>query len=805
MHIIRLLLALSLTIGLSIVLNNRIGSIPPLGKLLDPFNGLWANAEGNRPNWDANISGAGLLETATVRYDERRVPHIFAKNNHDLYFLQGYVEAKDRLWQMDFYIRLVSGRLSEVLGNQSLDIDRYFRRLGLYQAAEASYKLNNSDPNMQEATSAYAKGVNFYVRSLHPRDYPIEFKLLDYKPQPWLPEYAYYIRALMSFDLTSYEQDIEMTNALAVWGDSVFAHLYPDFYKGISPMVPDMKISSPLDLIPMPDAPYKPATLLPALQHFLPNAANGSNNWAVHGSRTTTGSPLLANDPHLFLTLPSIWYEQQHHTPEFSCYGVSISGTPMIIVGFNERMAWGITNGTRDVKDWYAMQYDSSGLKYLFEGEYRLLIPRVETIHVRGMSTIIDTVWCTHFGPIVFDERFGLDTMKIGLALRWSALDPGGEGKALYYLNRASDTSEALQALTTWVNPGQNFALAFQNGDIGLVQTGKYPLLWEGQGRFVLDGSRSDHQWQDYIPTDQNPQHFNPERGWVSSANQHPTGQEYPYYYSGQFEYYRGVRVNELLAETDKADVAYMQQMQLDNYNAFAAHILPWFIQAADSLKLPDETSMLVNTLKDWDKVNSPHSSGAACFEALWEAFSQLCHDEQTVYKIPIARPKPYLIADLVQTEPGHTYFDLIESEHKESAFDLARMAFIAAADSIKVKEGALGKSIEWHHYKGTQLTHLLRAVDAFHIRNLEVGGNRHILNAITSTHGGSWRMVVSLEPDGPKAWGVYPGGQSGNPGSPAYGQFVQKWVAGGQYRLLFWDQSEQNEAYFTQTFSTQQ
>ena len=800
---IKLIFTIAFTFGLIILLNNRIGSLPPIGKLLDPFDGMWANAEGSMPNWKMEISGAGLLETASISYDERRVPHIFAKNNHDLYFLQGYVEASDRLWQMDFYIRLISGKLSEVLGSKALDIDRHFRRLGLYHASEASFRLNDSDPNIHEATTAYAKGVNFYIRSLTPRDYPIEFKLLDYAPQPWLPEYAYYIRALMSFDLTSYELDIEMTNALAVWGDSVFAELYPEYFDGVSPMIPGMTVDSPLALVPIPTVAYKPPSLIPALQRFLPEAANGSNNWAVHGSRTSSGSPLLANDPHLFLSLPSVWYEQQHHTPEFSCYGVSIPGTPMIIIGFNDHMAWGITNGTRDVKDWYAMQYDSTERNYMFDGNYRQLQPRIEKIQIRGKGSFIDTVWDTHFGPVVFDERYGLDSLKVGLALRWTALDPGGEGKAMFYLNRAADKAGAMKALSTWVNPGQNFVMAFQDGDIGMVQTGRYPHLWPGQGRFVLDGSRSDHQWQDFIPVEHNPHHFNPERGWVSSANQHPTGPDYPYYYGGHFEYYRGIRANELLATADKADMAYMQQMQLDNHNTLADHILPWFLMAADSLALPDEIASFVQILKEWDMINSPYSIGAACFEELWVTFMRLCHDETDAYKIPIAPPKPYVVADLVQTDPRHIYFDLVETKERESAYDIARIAFKAAADSIILKEEQLGNSIEWHKYKSTQLTHLLRAVDAFHIRDLEVGGNRHILNATTATNGGSWRMVVSMEPDGPKARGIYPGGQSGNPGSPAYGQFVQQWVDGKLYKLLYLKDQDSVEVQFTQTFNS--
>lgn len=787
MPILRFIVAAFLTGALVFALNTRIGTIPPIGKLLNPFTGFWQNAESANLDWAEQVDLAGIAQPVQVVYDDRLIPHIFAQNDEDLYYAQGYIEARHRLWQMDFMSRLAAGQLAEVIGESVLNIDRYFRRLGVPKSIEDTWQLIEQDPTSRKVMQAYTKGVNAYIQTLAPKDYPVEFKLLDYKPSLWTPQRSMAIFKLMSFNLTGYDEDVESTNALAFFGEEDFKQLYDLFPAGYDPIIPD---SSYTDMVVSPidsGTLYLPATRIALYEALRPHPQNGSNNWAVHGSRTATGYPMLANDPHLGLNLPAIWYEQQHQSPTVNAYGVSLPGIPMITLGFNEQIAWGFTNAGRDVKDWYRLTVSADGQQYLFDSTFLDLTARVEEITVRGMGSITDTVLYTHFGPVTYDKSFRGDSNHLYMALRWKANDPSNEIEAVYDLNRAQDYESYKSAIAPFSNPAQNMIFADRKGDVAITQQGQFPVLWPGQGRFIGDGSDPLHQWQGFIPNAQNPHHRNPERGFVSSANQQATHEDYPYYYTGFFQNFRNRRINEVLASDSSITLEDMMALQNDNYHIKAAQawtvLQPYWKKA----NLPAAQREVIEMLSDWDFFTHPESTAAVYWDAFWKAYTHLCYDEFRTMDVPILIPDDYNLIQFMASQPDHWLFDIDSTETKETVAELAVAALDSALQEVENwKQQHEGEPLDWTHWKNTTLTHWLRSIPAFNLSQVAIGGDADIVNANSSTHGASWRLIAHLTPEGIEAYGIYAGGQSGNPGSPYYGQFVDKWAAGEYYELLF-------------------
>ncbi len=785
---LRFLFTALLTAALLYVLHTRIGPVPPLGAFLDPFGGFWQNAESATIEWPETLDLEGLDGQVKVAYDDRLVPHIFAESDEDLYFMQGYLEARHRLFQMDFMSRIAGGQLAEVIGERGLAIDRYTRRLGMRKAAEDAWAFVEQDPQSRKIMQAYTDGVNAYIQSLTPRHYPVEFKLLDYAPTNWTPVRSLVIMKLMAFNLSSYDRDVELTNAYLFFGAQDFHRLFDLFPYDLDPIIPDTNYAE-MAVAQLDTAqPVFPDHLAHWNDFLRPQPHVGSNNWAVHGSRTASGYPMLANDPHLRLSLPAIWYEQQHVSPNVNAYGVSIPGLPMITLGYNSDIAWGFTNAGRDVKDWYRLTLSDDKKAYLFDSTYMDFDIRVEEIKVRGMGTIVDSVRYTHYGPVTFDSTFQQDSSRILLGLRWKAHDPSNELLAIYKLNRAHDYDSYKAAIAGYTNPAQNMLFADRNGDIALTQQGVFPLLWPKQGRFVGDGTDPAHQWQGFIPIAHNPQHRNPDRGFASSANQQAATESYPYYYCGSFEYYRNRRINEVLAADSVITIEDMIRLQNDNKHLIGEDALSVLFPLWDNTVIPDSLQDMLIELRSWDRIADPNSVGAVYFDAFWEAFKHLCLDELRQSEHPIAAPKDYHLIRFMASQDDHWLFNIDSTSTQEDLLALSLAAMARGQASIAKWQETHDKPLTWQYWKNTTLQHWLSTVSAFHIDQVPIGGDAHIVNANSSTHGGSWRFIAHLKPEGIEAYGIYAGGQSGNPGSPYYGQFVDKWAAGEHYELLMLD-----------------
>jgi penicillin G amidase len=565
---------------------------------------------------------AGLHGRVTVRRDERGIPYIEATNDTDLYFAQGYVTASDRLWQMDFLCRTARGELAEVLGagpnNALLDQDKQHRTLGFTQEAEA--EVAQASPQARALLEAYAAGVNAYINSLDQKSFPPEFQILQYKPRPWTPVDSLLITKLFAEALSNTWRFDIMREALAGLPAEKRAALLPEF--------------SPLDVLVVgKDTKKSTASNANRIQSFgsvspdlmatlakdqeieaqalervglYAEGLAASNNWVVSGKRTVSGKPLLANDPHLAGSAPSIWYLVHLSAPGVRVAGVTAPGLPGVVIGHNDCIAWGMTNVGPDVQDLYIEKFDPANpRRYLTPQGWRDAEVRHEQIKVRKGFTSSETdtvpfdVTVTRHGPIILEK----DSKRY--ALHWTALDPKlNNADNAYLLNRARNWKEFTAALRTFTAPTQNIVYADVDGHIGYHAGGVIPIRKSGDGSVPYDGSTDAGEWLSYIPTEKLPQVFDPPSGMIVTANQRIVGTDYPYFLTHSWaQPYRARRIFDLLSEKPKLTIDDFRKTQGDVYSLGLG---PFAKQAAKILKpqTNDADQKLRETLdafESWD------------------------------------------------------------------------------------------------------------------------------------------------------------------------------------------------------------
>jgi penicillin G amidase len=801
MKITRAVVSLLIAAAIFWGLDNRHGLVPAVGKLVNPFAGFWQNGtRGDAP--PAELVVPGLRDEVRVAWDGRRVPHIFAGNEHDLYLAQGYISASLRLWQMEFQLLYTAGRISEVVGSMGLESDRFNRRFGMVWAAEKSLQKFREDPETREAMEAYTAGVNAYIRSLGPKDLPVEYKILDYRPELWTDLKCALLLKTMAYMLTTYHRDALLTTMRDALGEAAVWALFPYDAPLVDPVVPR---GTPWEFRPIPlpaRGPEMAAKGVPGRGPKAPSAAAGafgpvgtqpgpgigSNDWAVSGKLTKSGYPILCNDMHLGLTLPAIWYEVQLSAPGLDVRGVAFPGAPLVVAGYNRDVAWGYTNGTDDVLDWYAVKFkDETSGDYLYDDAWRKTTVREETIKVRGGRTVVDRVVYTHHGPVVRRPgEPGAANVPVDCALRWLGHDATSEFRTLAALNRARNYDDYLKAMENWDCPSQNIVFADRDGTIALWHQGRFPLRRKGQGRFILDGADPADDWLGWIPRAHNPHLKDPQRGFVSSANQPPTDASYPYYLGADYaSFERGARINEILAAAKDITPEDMIRMQADVLDVRARAVLPRLLGSVRLASMTDAETECLAELRQWNFEARAAALAPTIFEAFWNRLNVLTwQDEKRGDMKIMPTPTTEAMIDLVLNRPGSEWFDDKTTAARETLADIAGMAFRSAVADLGKKWGPFGPAWRWGRAKGTALGHLAR-VPGLGREGIEADGGGGVINAINTSWGPSWRMVVELGPE-IRAWGIYPGGQSGNPGSRYYDDMVDDWAAGKPDALVF-------------------
>ncbi|MFC0775582.1 penicillin acylase family protein [Terrimonas alba] len=798
MRIIPFVISTVVTAGLVFALNKKWGSVPPMGKFLSPQHGFWQNAEAADHDFNEDLKFTGLNAKTAVYFDERLVPHIFADNDNDAYFVQGYLHAKFRLWQMEFQTLATAGRISEVIGEKAINYDREQRRMGLTYGAENMAKAFEENENTREAVKSYTAGINSFIENMKESELPIEYKLLDYKPEKWSTlKTALFIKQMTkTLAGYGYANDFQYSNLHTIFSEAEMKMLFPYAQDSLNPIIPK-GTSYPLPSVNAiapsnSDSVYlQEKDSLEINKTDKPTPGVGSNNWAVSGIKTKSGFPILCNDPHLDLTVPAIWYELQMNTPSFNAYGTSFPGIPGVVIGFNDSIAFGFTNGGIDVMDFYEIKFkDDSKQQYWHNGQWTDSKLRIEEIKVRGGHSVYDTVAYSVFGPVMYDKSFtNVSSADKAIAIRWKAHDPSNELLMWWWLNRAKNYDDYAAAIKYFTCPVQNIVFASKRGDIAIWQQGEIPLRWPEQGKYIMPGEDDSYSWQGMIPQEENPHSVNPEKGFVSSANQLATDSAYPYFVPGDYAVYRGYAINKRLSNMQQIVPKDMMELQNNNYNTKAEIIRPFLMTHIDETKLNSDEKRLLDLFKTWNLENNPEEKAPTIFDVWMDSLEkQVWHDEFAKAKDPIYPHESTLIDGLLK-DSLFQYADDISTPQKETAVDVITASFKLAAPFLlsKEKENKLG----WAEFKNTTIYHMLRAnALPFAVTGIKNGGGKEIINATSHSNGPSWRMIVHLTPI-TEAYGVYPGGQSGNPGSRYYDNFVSAWAKGEYYRLWVMKKSD--------------
>jgi penicillin amidase len=778
------------------------------------------------PQIDGTASLPGLQQEVTVERDRWGVPHIRAASLEDLAEAQGYVVAQDRLWQMDIIRRAARGQLSEILGPKTLAIDKDFRTLGFSRAAERDVAL--LDPESRKVTEAYARGVNKFVEQ-HRNSLPLEFSLLRYKPQNWQPSDSLLVSAYMYQTLTStWERELHRALVTERAGVDRARDLFSEeaamdhFVVGDPNVVNDGSQRSAADDdedddddmepdtvlkagvasshgISAPEsAPDLSSALLPAVQGLLEESRSeirrglGSNNWVVSGAHTVTGKPLLANDTHLELNIPSIWYEVHLTAPGWNVKGFTFPGAPLVIIGHNEHIAWGFTNNGADVQDLYIETFNpASPDEYRVRGAWTKAQVIDETIHVKGQPDEHFKVTVTRHGPIV--HRDG----DKAYALRWTATEPGGLAGATTYgwLGKARSWKEFRDRMKHLWGPAQNAVYADVEGNIGYIMAARVPIRKKGHGEVPVPGETDDYEWTGYIPFDQLPQSLNPESGLIATANARVVGPNYkPYLTDRWYDPYRTARIYDLLHDRHDLRPEDMLKVQTDTYSYPHVFLADQLSSAAKTVKPKDvRAQKLIDGLKDWNGIadaNSPEVSfleavRRTAIELLLEPFlgkdTNLYQWRSTAFlqRILTDRPAKWLPA-------GYKNYDELLAAAADRG--VANLSKRSGSDRIEDWAWKRFNSLDMLHYIGREglLKRFLSIADK------PQSGTAYSVRAATKTHGPAMRFVAN-----PGNWDesilLITTGESGQPGSSHYTDQFSYWYEGKPIFAAFSDAAEAN------------
>lgn len=803
------LLAVVLLAGLITVGLRPVGPLPPLGPLLNPLTGVWSVARQARPQAVSTAVVPTLDGPVEVHVDANGVPHIRATTLLDAIRALGFMQASDRLLQLEIQTRATAGTLTELLGERALPIDREQRRLGMAWSAKRAWEALPDTSLDRALYEALAEGINARIDTLGKSGRPFEYHFLDRAPQRWDPLHSLLLERRMAYTLSYSDSDLWRMRAAALVGEPAADALYPVDSPLQEPVQPRRAQGAQV-YGPLPPPAAASAGLLhqaDALLAAVPppvavpdGMVLGSNNWAVAASRSTSGHALLAGDPHLSLTLPSIWYEAHLVVEEegLDVRGVSIPGIPGIVIGFTPQVAWSVTNNAADVVDYYAETLDdaSAPARYQLDGEWQPLASSTEQFFGPDGALLEEyTQHYTHRGPLYATEAGAL-------SMRWLALEQGGSPTSFLDAALAADIDELMEAFAGFATPSQNFIMADVGGRIAIRSTGLFPIRPPlagaggsgapltprdgGDGRLIRDGSTRASDWLGYWPLASYPQAVDPDQGYLASANQQPLDPaDDPAYLGNNWTSpWRALRINRLMREAPgPLSAEDLRRFQTDPGNEKALRFVPFFTAAADqSVKAP------ATMLAAWDGNYLADAPEPLLFETAFSALKRLLWDELRFDTAPdrgLPRPpwpREAVVWALAEGDPASVWWDRVDTPTVEQRDDLLRAALSSAWDELRAAHGEpeLG-GWAWRLHRHANVNHLARFPGLGRLGLESAGAGPGNLNPSSGdgTHGASWRMVVELDEAGPKAYVTYPGGQSGNPASVHYDDRLAGWQQG--------------------------
>lgn len=773
-----------------------VGAVPPLGPFLDPDNGVWAVAAQARLPGHTRATLPALGDSVRVLYDVRGVPHIFAATTADAVRALGYVVARDRLFQLELQTRAAAGTLTELVGPAALDADEQARNLGLAWSAERAWAA--SDSAQRVLSEAFAQGVNAYRDQLTPGEIPIEYRLLHAKPFHWKPVYSLYLQRRMGYTLAYGSFELRRQRVVELVGERAADALFPIHAPIAEPIVPGGRSYPVFDTTPLPPPEGGAGRPRADLGRLGPPGVGlglgeglGSNNWAVGPSRSATGHALLEGDPHLDLSLPSIWYEVHLVAPGLDVYGVTIPGSPGVVIGFNRDVAWSFTNTQTDVIDYYRETVDEPlhPTRYRLDGAWRPLERRIETYRDREGDVIaLDTIYHTHRGPIVWRG-------EVPYSIRWTLLESRGDWAPFAAAQYAHSADEWIEAMRSFDVPSQNGLVADRRGTIAEQSAGWYPVRpGNGRGDVVRDGSTSASDWVARVPQVEWPRVMNPAQGYIATANQEPVDpRRNPDYFGADwYSPWRAMRINQLLRGNSSVTVDDMRRFQTDPRTVREQLFRPAFLDAVRRARAAGDTDLIlqraVSLLAEWDGRYTPDNRRAVLFEMAMDELESHTWDElvDSALGRRVATPEEAVLYRVLH-DPRSPWWDVRASDAVEDRDEILNASLRAAFEQAELHHGDPdGDGWRWDHVQTANIYHLLR-IPAFSALGIAVQGGPGALTPVSGsgTHGPSWRMVVELG-DSVRAWVTYPGGQSGNPVSPWYEDRIAQWAHGELSPAIF-------------------
>ncbi|MFZ5517114.1 MAG: penicillin acylase family protein [Candidatus Zhuqueibacterota bacterium] len=750
------------------------------------------------PQTTGTVEIQGLRQPVRVIRDHHGLPHIFAENSDDLYFAMGYVVAQDRLWQMDINRRSALGTLSEIYGKSTLSYDRFIHTIGLPSIAR---NLTESlSPESKKILTSYADGVNAFITT-HFDQLPIEFAVLDYEPQAWEVEHSLAYQRLMAWGLEmAWFVDPVYGQLAGKVTPEKLAEISLDESAGKKPRLHQFREHSPIAHQTFQEL----NDTLNTLAGFF-GTGLGSNSWVVSGRKTKTGKPLLANDPHLELKNPGIWYEVHLHAPGMDCHGVSLPGIPGIVIGRNKSLAWGLTNAMADGCDFCIESMNPVNQnQYLYEGRWFETVQEKKEIAVRDTLPETITIRSTKHGPIISDIVPALQDSSHTVSINWAGFIRSDEVLAFSKINRAQNWEQFLDGLRHFAVPAQNFMYADVAGNIGHYCAGKIPIRVKGRGLVPLPGQNGDCEWEGWIPFEQLPHDFNPLNGILHSANNQLGDPLYPYFISSYWEpSYRADRIIERLTQTEIFDADAFQAIQMDLISRHGEFMKPFILKVLPGFEQKDKlTEFFCNTIVSWDFNTDTRSVGATIFEVyLIKLYENIYLDEmgeplfQSFMRLPNI---PIRVTDQLLTQGVSRWFDNVSTPDTVEVMDGILLEslhetydFLIANFGEKVFDWRWGQihTITFDHPLGKKAP--LNSL--FNIGPFPIGGSETTVNNATyrmrgnqfeTVVGPSLRQIIDLSHPNKSRWMITTG-QTAHPLSRHFKDMAPMWLNGDYLPMM--------------------
>jgi len=764
------------------------------------------------PQTSGSLQMAGLNGKVEIIRDKFGVPNIYADTSHDLFMAQGFVHAQDRFFQLEFARRVGQGRISELFGKSALSQDKFIRTLGWHRAAQAEAAALTGET--REVMEAYAAGINAYLDKNADKA-SLEFNVLgligrNWKPEKWTTADTIAWGKVMAWNLGG-NMDEELTRAalLAKGGADMANTLLPPYPKTMPVIAPSAQkaglMADPLaNAAPVSEdnalALLNLSQSVSAMMGVLHDTDIGSNDWVVAGSRTTSGKPLLANDPHLAIQMPSIWYQIGLHCRAVSpacpydVSGVSFAAAPGVIIGHNTRIAWGVTNVNPDVQDVFIEKPNPANPdEFEYMGKFEKAQIIAEKINVAGGDPVTVNVRVTRHGPIMNDVSSAMKDQQ-PMALSWTALRPSNLFQSVLKIDRAGNWAQFRDALRDWSVPAQNFVFADVDGNIGYQMPGDVPIRKSGNGSMPMPGWTGEAEWTGFIPFDDLPSVFNPPEGYIATANNAVIDADvYKPFITGDWDYgFRARRIVEMIKAKDKLTIDDFKQIQGDTLSGHATDVLPFL----DGITINDDplAKTALDELRKWDRRSNKDSAGALIYEAFWRQLGQNIYGDElgtdlSADALDRGTAERTAVTNALKDPSAHWWDDVTTASAKETREQILVKSLKDTAAFLKSKYGDDVSKWKWGNVhtvtfrnstlgnSGVSLIDSMFNRGPFAANGASAAVNNVGSNAdFSSTSGPSLRMIVDMS-NMDNSLLIHTTGQSGHTYNPHYDDMIQKWL----------------------------